>query len=346
MPDRVQTVVVGYGFAGRDFHCYLIRLAEDLALRGVVSGDAAKRSRVEAEQGCRTYATLDEALADPGVDLIVLATPNATHADLAVKALDAGKHVVTDKLMCLTLADCDRMIGASERAGRLLTVFQNRRFDGDFLTAQRLIADGRLGDLRWAEMAWQGFSAMGGWRGQAAMGGGRLYDLGAHLIDQLCLLFPQEIETVYCRMRHDWPGSDTESEALLVVTFEGGGTAVCDLSSMAAISKPRFYLRGTGGAYRKCGLDPQERAMLSGDIDAAREDPATFGTYSDGATTSVVETLPGRWRSYYENVADVLLRGAAPCVRLPEMRRQIAVIEAAVRSGQTGEVVRPNLLLA
>jgi len=340
MDDLIRTVVVGYGFAGRDFHCYLIGLAPGLELYGVVARSADKRERVRSEQRCRTFETLDEALDDPAVDLVVLATPNSTHADLAVRCLDAGKHVVTDKVMCLTLADCDLMLAAAKRNARLLTVFQNRRFDGDYLTVRKLMSEGRLGEVRWVEMAWQGSRAMGGWRGRADMGGGRLYDLGAHLIDQLCLIFPQEVESVYCRMRRDLPETDTESEALVVVAFEGGRTGVCDFSSMAHISKPRFYVRGTHGTFRKFGLDPQEIAMRAGDIDAAREDPALYGMLGDGATETAIPTLEGRWRNYYENIADVLRHGAEPVVTPPEMRRTISVIDAAVRSARSGQVVK------
>jgi scyllo-inositol 2-dehydrogenase (NADP+) len=262
---------------------------------------------------------------------------------LTIQALQAGKHVVTDKVMCLTLDECDRMIAAAEASDRLLTVFQNRRFDGDYLTVWKLIRDGTLGDVRWMEMAWQGFGAWGGWRGQAAMGGGKYYDLGAHLVDQLCMFFPQAVESVYCRMHHDLPATDTESEALLVVTFEGGMTGVVDTSSLAAIRKPRFYVKGTAGTFQKFGVDPQEAAMFAGDIDSAVEDPANYGRFSVGKEQHVVPTLAGRWRNYYENIAAVLGGRAEPAVKLTEVRRAIAVIDAGLKSAQTGSVVRPAI---
>lgn len=336
----IQTIVVGYGMAGRQFHSYLVKLTPGLELRGVVSRSFETRERIVSDLGRRAYASFEEALGDPEVQLVVLATPNSTHAALAIQALEAGKHVVTDKVMALTLDECDRMIAASEKSGTMLSVFQNRRWDGDYLTVRKLIDDDRLGDVRWIEMAWQGPRAWGGWRGQAAMGGGKLYDLGAHLLDQLCMFFPSPVSTVYCRMHHDYDTTDTESEALVVVTFEDGQTGVCDFSSMAMISKPRFYVRGTKGTFRKYGLDPQEAAMKAGDIDAAVEPEDLHGVLSDGTTEETIPTLPGRWRSYYENVADVIANGAEPAVRLSEVRREIAVIDAARRSAQTGEVVR------
>jgi scyllo-inositol 2-dehydrogenase (NADP+) len=333
----IGTAVVGCGRAGRAFHAYLVRLTPGLRLHGIVSGDPAKRARIPDEQGCRAYASLDEALADDAVRLVILATPHDTHAPLAIRAMDAGRHVVTDKVMCLNLVECDAMIAAACRNRVLLSVFQNRRFDGDFLTVRRLIADGALGEVKWVEMAWQGFGPSRGWRNEAARGGGKLYDLGAHLIDQACLFFPQAIEHVYARLHHDFrPETDIPSEALLVIAFRGGGTAVVDCSSLAALPKPRFYIHGRRATFRKFGVDPQEAAMMAGDIDAAREDPAAFGVLRDDAGERAVPTLPGRWRDYYENVA-AALDGRAPLAVTPEsVRRQIAVLDAARRSAETG----------
>lgn len=333
----IRTVVVGYGLAGKLFHCYLVKREPGLVLHGVVSRDPATRERIVSEQSCRAYESLSEACADSDVGLVVIATPNGTHAELAIQAMKAGKHVVTDKVMCLSLAECDRMIEASRTAGVMLSVFQNRRFDGDFLTVQAL-AGGELGEMRWVEMAWQGPRSWGGWRGSAAMGGGRYFDLGAHLVDQACMLFPQAIERVYCRMVRE-SIDKAEREALVVIEFSGGATAVCDLSSMAFVSKPRFYVRGTAGTFVKHGLDPQETAMREGNIDSAREDSALFGTLKTDDGARIVPTLPGRWLSYYENIAMVLDGKSTPAVRLDQIRRQIAVLDAGLRSACDGCVV-------
>jgi predicted dehydrogenase len=232
------------------------------------------------------------------------------------------------------------MIEAAERNDALLSVFQNRRWDGDFLTLRALMKDGTLGDVRWVEMAWQGMGAWAGWRGKAEMGGGRFWDLGAHLVDQTCVLFPQPIESVYCRMHHDYPDSDIDSEALIVVTFASGCTGVCDLSGMTAISKPRFLAHGSRATWAKHGLDPQEKAMIAGDIDAAREDPANFGRVKESkGEERVVPMLAGRWRTYYENIADALCGRAESLVSLPSVRRAMSVLDAAKRSADTGKVV-------
>ncbi len=337
--SRPRTVVIGYGYAGRSFHSYLIGLTPGLELHGVASRDPERQKRIVAERGCRVYDSFESVLADAAVDLVVLATPNSTHAELAVRALDAGKHVVTDKVMCLNAAECDQMMAAAARNGRLLSVFQNRRWDGDFLTVKKLIADGCLGKVRRLEMAWSGFGMWGGWRGRKASGGGKLYDLGAHLADQICQLMPQPITSVYARLQHDSPEYDIESDAVVVIGFADGATAVLETSSLCAIAKPRFQILGSAGTFVKYGLDPQEPAMNRGAIDTAQEDPATFGRLHDGKQETAVPTLAGRWRNYYENIAAVLSDGAELAVKPGDVRRSIVLLEAAFASAATGAVV-------
>ena len=339
--------VIGYGFWGRAAHCPLIQLAPALELRGVASSDAGKRAQIEADLSCHAYASFEEVIADENVDVVVLATPTYTHTPLAIAALNAGKHVVTDKAMCLSLAECDAMIEAARANDLLLTVFQNRRRDGDFLTVQKLIDDGELGEVHWIEMAWQGFGPWNSWRGDSAKGGGRFYDLGAHLIDQLLTLFPDEIESVYCRMQRDFADLDVESEALIVVNFAGGPggkarTGICDLSSLCAINKPRFLVHGSAATFCKYGLDPQEEALKAGDIDAAIEAPENYGLLKNNAGERRVPTLPGRWRDFYENLGAVLTRGAAPLVPIEDSRRAMSVLDAALQSAKSGEVMRVN----
>lgn len=334
-----KIAVVGYGRWGRFCHVPLILQAPGLELVGVASGDETKRAQIRGELSVRAFANLDEVLSDADVEAVVLATPNDTHQKFAVRALEAGRHVVTDKPMCLSLAQCDAMIGAARRSGKILQVFQNRRRDGDFMTLQNLVQSGELGELRWCEMAWQGFGAYGGWRGQASNGGGKLFDLGAHLIDQLLVLFPSRVTRVYCRTHHDFASSEVESEAFVMLHFENGSTGIADMSSLAAISKPRFYARGTLGTFQKFGLDPQEDALMKGDINQAMENPETFGTLARAEGESMVATQAGRWRDFYENFARLVAGEAAPLVPLEDSRRLMAIFEAARISAREGQVV-------
>lgn len=338
--DSINTVIVGYGNATRFYHIPLTQSTDGLRLHGIATSSPDKQNQIEATHGCQAYAGLEAVLADSAVDLVIISTPNATHCEMAVAALEAGKHVVTEKIMCLNVAECDRMIQASARSGKLLSVFQNRRWDGDFMTVHQLLQDGRLGTVRWIELAWQRWDPPVGWRAQGDMGGGRFYDLGAHLVDQLLLLCPQDVKSVYCRMHFDFPELDVDSHVLMVVVFVDGTTGVVDLTSMSAIHKPRFHILGDTATFIKYGLDPQDSAARAGDIDAAVEDPQTYGRLFDGKTETIIPTLKGRWRNYYENVADVLLHGAASAVQLDQTRRVIAIIDAALRSAREGSVIQ------
>ncbi|MBT3290330.1 MAG: Gfo/Idh/MocA family oxidoreductase [Victivallales bacterium] len=334
-----RIVILGCGRWGRTCHSQLIEKTPGLRLHGIAGRDPAKVAAASTEVGRKGYVGFASVLADPEVDGVVLATPNSTHADLAVQALGAGKHVLCEKVMCLNTAEFDRMALAAKESDRLLSVFQNRRTDGDFRTVCALREAGELGDVRWVEMAWQGFGIWGGWRGEAAMGGGKLYDLGAHMVDQILQLFPEPVTSVYCRMHHDMPERDVESEALVVISFASGRTAVVDASSLAAISKPRFYVRGTKGTFQKFGLDPQEDAMKAGDIETAVEPESLFGTLKTADAERLVPTRAGCWLDFYANWREALRGSAAPLVSLPEARRAIQVLEAAHHSAREGVAI-------
>ena len=344
---RVNVVVIGYGFAGRSFHTYLVGLEPRLRLHGVCARDPEKRAKASLERQCKTYENVDDVLADKDVDLVVLATPHDTHAPLAIQALNAGKHVVSDKVMCLNGRECDAMIAAAERTGKLLTVFHNRRWDGDLLTVKHLMDTGKLGDVRWLEMSWQRYGVWGGWRSTIEKGGGRLYDLGAHMIDQALHLFPEPVESVHARVRREWEHAPTESAAMVTINFTTGRTAIIDTASMNRWSKPRWHVVGRDGTFVKWGEDPQEPAMIAGNIDSAKEPADKFGKLYTGQTktgheATTIETLPGRWRNFYENVADVLLNGATPAVTLPQMRKLMSVFDAIFESEKSGQVVKLN----
>lgn len=342
-PDRPRTVVVGYGFAGRCFHTYLVSLADELRLCGVVTSRPEARQDVEARFGVPTYDHLEDALDDDGVDLIVLATPNDVHAPQAIAALEAGKHVVVDKPIGLNRSEADRMIAAARRAGRLLTVFQNRRWDGDYLTVRKLLDEGALGNLLNLELAWTQYGRPRGWRSEAAHGGGKLFDLGAHLIDQALQLVPAPAERVYTRLQTGVWDTDVEDHAHCVLTFADGVDAHIVTSSAARQPRPRWTVQGSAGALIKTGLDPQEQAMIAGDIDSAREAPedrARLWSDVDGQTEeTVVETVPGRWRSFYENVAAAIQGRGELAVKPESVAAVMSVLDAARESAASGQAV-------
>jgi len=341
--QRPNAVVIGYGFAGRCFHAYLIGLTPDLHLHGIAARRPEVRDQARDELGIATYARFEDVLADPVVDLVVLATPNDLHAPQAIAAMEAGKHVVTDKPMCLNLSEADDMLAAARRTGRLLTVFQNRRWDGDYLTARLALERGLLGDPCSIEMAWGQYGPPRGWRGTREHGGGKFLDLGAHMIDQALQLIAAPVERVYARLYSDAWDTDVEDHAHCILTFANGIDVHVITSSLARCPRPRWHIVGTRGSLIKEGVDPQERAMIAGDIDAAREDPGRYPRLwtevAGQSAETVLEPVPGRWRCFYENVAAAILGAEELAVRPESVRAVVAVLDAARESAASGAAI-------
>ncbi|MCK5803194.1 MAG: Gfo/Idh/MocA family oxidoreductase [Lentisphaeria bacterium] len=342
MDHLPRVVVIGYGNAGRSFHSYLVGLTPGLELYGACARNPETRARIREERDCKVYGSFDEVLADPNVDLVVLATPSHLHAEGAIQAMRAGKHVVTDKPAACTTAEFDQMVAVSQETGRVLSVFHNRRWDGDYFTVRRIMQEGRIGRVTRIEMNWAFCRMPAGWRGVAETAGGRVYDLGSHMIDQLCLLFPQAITSVYAKLQYESADHNVESDAVIIVNFEDNATGIVQTGGISHIDKPRFYLAGLDGTFVKYGVDPQEVVMKVGDIDAAVELPELYGQLkaADSPETETIPTIPGRWRSYYEAVAAEIADGAAAAVPLDTVRRTMRVLDAAFESARTGQVVQ------
>jgi scyllo-inositol 2-dehydrogenase (NADP+) len=308
-----------------------------------MSSRAEARQQIQAQLGVKPFSSFDDVLADPEVDLVVLATPNDLHASQAIEAMAAGKHVVTDKPMCLNVAEADAMLAASRAHGRLLSVFHNRRWDGDMLTIRQVLAQGLIGQLVLVETAWLQPRPPQGWSSERKRGGGKLMDLGVHMIDQVLQLIPAPVTQVYARLYGGIWKNDIEDHAHCVMTLANGIDVHVTTSSVARGHTRRWRLLGTQGTLCKEGFDPQEGAMVAGDIDAAREASAQYARlyrHGTGQTSEqVIATVPGRWRTFYENIADVLQHDAALAVTPESSRAVIAVIDAARRSAAIQQAV-------
>lgn len=344
LSNPIRAGIVGYGFAGRGFHAYLIAQEPRIRLSAVASRDAGRRARAEADYGVTTFETLEEMLASDLVDLVVIATPHDVHAPQAVAVMQAGRHCVVDKVMCLSKEEADAMIAARDRAGVLLSVFHNRRWDGDYLTIRQALAEGLIGRPRLFEIGIWRYGAPRGWRSRPAQVGTIMHDWGAHFVDQLLLLAPGRAVEVRASEQHDWDDLEIESYIGAEVAFEDGVLARIELCNLARLGKPHWLIVGEMGALVKDGVDPQEAAMLAGNIDAAREDPALaarVATEIGGLQAEMrLPSLRGDWRAYYRNVADALLEGAPLAVRPEEVRRGVALLEAVQRSARLSEPVR------
>ncbi|MEA3252855.1 MAG: oxidoreductase [Pseudomonadota bacterium] len=347
MRESFNVGLVGYGFASQTFHVPLIRATPGLELVAVSSSDAAK---VHADLPDVAVEASPHALfARSDIDLVVIPTPNETHYPLTKAALAAGKNVVVDKPFTITLSEGRQLKSQAENAGKLLSVFHNRRWDSDFMTVRELLEAGTLGRVVHFESHFDRFrpEVRQRWREQAKPGAGIWYDLGPHLLDQVRMLFgmPQTILLDLVQRRDD-AQIDDDFHALLDY---GNCRVVLHAATLVASESPRFAIHGTAGSYVKYGLDPQEECLKAGETPAPQwgEDPRN-GTLTlrdgegEGAPLISREqpTRPGDYLAYYAAIRDALRGQASNPVPLDEALAVMQLIEAGLDSSRQQRWVR------
>jgi predicted dehydrogenase len=340
----IRVALVGFGYAGRVFHAPLISGTPGLVLRVL----GTRRSASEAGYP-DAVAVADPwaAARHPDADLVVIATPNESHVPLAEAALRAGKHVVVDKPFTLTLAEARALTTLAADAGRVLSVFQNRRWDSDFLGVRAAIAGGMLGDvveLR-SEMSRYRPEVRDRWRERAGPGAGVWYDLGSHLVDQALLLFgPPAIVAADLRIQRM---GGTAVDWFHVLLGYGRSRVILSSSMLAAAPAPRFLVRGTEATLTKLSWDPQEEQLVRGvrpDSPGWGMDPDPLTIHSGKAAEPLeVAAPPGSYPTYYAALRDAIAAGGEPPVPAVQACAVMSVIEAGGRSVAEGRVVTPDL---
>jgi scyllo-inositol 2-dehydrogenase (NADP+) len=315
----LKVALIGRGLGGAAFHAPLIRALPALELVAWVGA-----------------AEAEAAAAAAGIDLVVISSPNRTHFPLAEAALRAGKHVVVDKPFTVSLDEADALIALARERGRMLTVFHNRRWDGDYQTVRKILP--RLGALQLFDAHWDRFrrEIRLGWKNAADGGAGALNDLGPHMIDQALQLFgPPDAVSADIRAQREGTGVDD----YFVLTLDYGPLPVMlGAATLVMAPRPRFALHGTGGSFVKYGLDPQEAALGEGaDPRAAGEDsPENYGILTTEAGVERVPTERGRYLDFYENVVAAIRDGGPPPVDPADAREGLRIIEIARRAAAEG----------
>ena len=352
MPD-IGVAVIGFGLAGQVFHAPFVSAVPGLRLEAIVQrkGDEAAK----AYPNTRILRSVEEALTDPTIQLIVVGTPNETHYPLAKQALLASKHVVIDKPFAATSAEARELRDLAASRNLILAPFHNRRWDGDFLTVRKLLTEHAVGRLVTYESHFDRFRPLpreATWKEAGSDANGMLFDLGPHLVDQALVLFgiPEGI-TASVRKDRD----HTAIEDAFDITLEYPRLrAHCRATMLACINAPRFVLHGTKGSFRKYGLDPQEPALVAGakvprlgEGDWLAEAEKQWGILAvapnpaDPTTvvSTQVKTEHGDYRSYYANVRDAI-NGTAPLAVTPEDGyRVIRLLELARQSSAEGRTL-------
>jgi len=339
--DAIPVGLVGYGFGGSVFHAPLVRAEPRLRLRYVVTSRVEQIRRIP---GAEPVATVAEVLAKPEVRLVIVTSPSGTHYEITRAALEAGKDVVVDKPFALRAAEADELMALAARRKRMLTVFQSRRWDGDFLTVRDLIGRGVLGTVSYYEARYDRFrlGVRQMWKEQPVAGSGILYDLGSHLIDQALVLFgmPQAVTADVFPQRNGAQAIDYFHLTL----FYGRLRAILHSAMIVPYPGPHFTIHGDGGSFLKYGMDTQEATLkdggMPGDPGFGHDDPSHYGELhlADG-TCRKVETIHGGYAEYYRLVAEAMEDGAPPPVDPADSRDGLKVIEAAARSAAAKQTI-------
>jgi predicted dehydrogenase len=346
---KLRVGLIGYGLAGKVFHAPLITVTEGLRLDTIVTANPERQRQALADYpGVQVVDAADYLWTRASeLDLVVVATPNRTHVPLAKSALEAGLPVVVDKPFAPTVAEGRLVLEEARRRRLLLTVFQNRRWDGDFLTLRRLLDRAAVGQPHRFESRFERWrpTPKGGWRERGAPeeAGGILYDLGSHLIDQaLCLFGP--VATVCAEVDRRRPGVEVDDDVFLALAHISGVRSHLWMSAIAAQYGPRMRLLGGSAAYTKFGLDVQEEALRRGERPDrpgwGKESPEHWGMLGTPDDVLPVPTEPGAYQRFYAGVATALREGGPPPVDPADSIAALEIIEAAQRSAVEGGIVK------
>lgn len=341
----INVSLLSYGMSGEIFHAPLVNAHPQFRLKTILER-RPERSKMRYPD-VQIARNLDEIAEDPEIELVVVNTPNPTHYAFARKMLESGKHVVVEKPFTNTAAEAHELILLARQKGRMLTVFQNRRWDGDFMTVKKIVERRLLGELVEFESHYDRYRPVveKTWKEEEGPGSGTLYNLGSHMIDQALVLFGRPLSvTADLRIQREGVRVPDSYEAildygLLKVTLKSG--------YLVREEGPRYLLHGRNGSFIKYGIDPQEQALKEGGIPGSPgwgiEDKKDWGLLNtqigDLHFQGKIETVPGNYLSFYDSLYESLRHGKEPAVKPEESALGIEVIEAAIESSRKKQAI-------
>ena len=340
---KKNLAIVGYGGQGA-WHATWAGKSDVVSLAGIYD-IAEKRVKAAEENGIHTYSSLEELVSDPSVDIVLCATPNDVHKDIVITALNAGKNVICEKPVALSVGDFDEMVTAANKNGRLLSVHQNRRWDVDYLAIKSLISSGEIGEAINIESRIHGSRGIpSDWRCHKAPGGGMILDWGVHLIDQMLQLIPSKIKKIYCETTNITT-DEVDDGFNLRLTFEDGKRASIEVGTYNFIAMPRFYMQTKSGSafiedwQKKCKVAKlkawNEKDVLPVQTAAgitktmAPRDELTIDSYE-------IERPASDVHDFYRNYVDAIDGKCEQLIKNCEVRRVLLVMEAAFKSAESG----------
>jgi len=344
----IRVALLGYGLAGAVFHAPLIASVEGLELAAIVTHDEERRARARRDHpNAALLGSPEEVWERVGdLDLVIVAAANRAHVPLARSSIEAGLAVVVDKPLAASAGEGRSLVRDARERGVMLTVFQNRRWDGDFLTVRGLLEEGALGEVARFESRFERWrpELTGGWResGDPQDAGGLLNDLGSHLVDQALFLFGPAAK-VYAELDTRRAEAQTDDDSFVALLHECGVRSHLWMSAVAAQLGPRFRVLGSRAAYVKFGIDVQEELLHAGrrpdDPLWGREPEDRWGSLGAGDELRRIPTVPGAYQRFYEGVMLALRDDAPPPVDPDDVVAGLEVLDAARKSARERRVV-------
>ena len=351
MNSRIGCAVIGHGGMGH-FHSH--RMVESPELDFIGAFDVIPSRTSDLHEGGKAFESMDELLADDRISLVTVATPNDVHKEIVIRALEAGKNVVCEKPVTMTLADLDDMIAAARKAKRLFTVHQNRRWDPDFLAMKNIFDKGTLGRVFCVESRVHGSRGIpGDWRNQKEHGGGMVLDWGVHIIDQMLMMtLPRKLVSIYAHL-DNVTNENCDDGFHVEAIFDDGLVFRTEVGTSNFIALPRWYMLGENGSAKIDGWDVSKgEIVMVSDWENRDAVPIIAGVgltktmaprTDDTIKRYPIEQVPGDWRDFYRNVCACIRGAAEPIVTHDQQRRLVRLLELVFESAEKNETLKFSL---
>ncbi|HZI26215.1 MAG TPA: oxidoreductase [Chryseolinea sp.] len=345
--NPIKTALLSYGMSGEIFHAPLLAVTPGFELTTVLQRRSEKAKQKYPH--VKVVKQFKDILEDESIELVVINTPNDSHFEYATQALEAEKNVIVEKPFTVTTKEASDLIALAKRKNKILTVFQNRRWDGDFITVKKVIDNAWVGKIAEFELhydRYRNYIEANTWKEEQGPGSGILYNLGSHMIDQVLVLFGMPIE-VDARVGIQRPGGKVEDFYDIRMQYQDF-SAIVKSSYLVREATPRYILHGTEGSFIKYGIDPQEQALKDGKIPGSAgwgsESKEWWGklntTLDHLHIDGQVETIPGDYRQFYKSVYESIRNGKPLAVMPEESRNVIKIIEACYQSNKEHKAIK------
>ncbi len=354
MNAKIGCAVIGHGGMGHFHSHHMRRIEENPDLEFIGAYDIVPERSSDLMPNEKGFSSLEELLADDRIQLVTVATPNDLHKEIVIKALEAGKHVVCEKPVTMTLADLDDMIAAAQKANRIFTVHQNRRWDPDYLAMKNIFDKGTLGKVFCVESRVHGSRGIpGDWRNQKEHGGGMVLDWGVHILDQMLMMTrPRKLVSLYSHL--DFVTNENCDDGFHVeAVFDDGLVYRAEVGTSNFIALPRWYMLGENGSAKIDGWDVSKgEIVMVSDWENRDAVPIVAGVgltktmaprTDDTIKRYPIEQIPGSWNDFYRNVCAAIKGTEKPIVTLDEQRRLIRLLEIVFDAAEKGEVAHISL---